>query len=84
MVEASEPVKKFLRYRVALIIVGAVLATLSRREYMQHGQPSDPDCPTSKLVTAGGFSISRNLLYLGGVCIVVKFECPISEVSIII
>lgn len=69
---------------MALIIVGVVLATLSRREFMQQGQPSDPDCPTSKLITAGGFSISRNLLYLGGVCIVVKFKCPISVVSIII
>lgn len=53
----------------ALIILGAVLVVLARREFVQHSQPTDPGQPTSKLVTTGVFSVSRNPLYLGGVCI---------------
>ena len=53
----------------ALIILGAVLVALARREFAQHRQPTDPGQPTSKLVTTGFFSVSRNPLYLGGVCI---------------
>jgi len=55
----------------ALIIVGAVLVVLARREFTRHGQPTDPGRPTSKVVTTGVFSVSRNPLYLGGVCILV-------------
>jgi protein-S-isoprenylcysteine O-methyltransferase Ste14 len=55
----------------ALIIVGTALVVLTRRELAQHGQPTDPGLPTSKLVTTGVFSVSRNPLYLGGVCILV-------------
>lgn len=54
---------------VALIVVGAALAVLTRRELAQRGQPTDPGLPTSTLVTTGVFSVSRNPLYLGGVCI---------------
>ncbi len=53
----------------ALIIVGAALVVLARREFARHGQPTDPGLPTSKLVTTGVFSVSRHPLYLGGVCI---------------
>jgi protein-S-isoprenylcysteine O-methyltransferase Ste14 len=52
---------------IALIIVGAVLVSLARRELRRHGQPTDPGLPTSKVVTTGVFSISRNPLYLGGI-----------------
>ena len=55
----------------ALIIVGAALVVLARREFAQHGQPTDPGFTTSKIVTTGVFSVSRNPLYLGGVCILV-------------
>lgn len=55
----------------ALIIVGVALVVLARREFAQHGQPTDPGLPTSKIVTTGVFSVSRNPLYLGGVCILV-------------
>lgn len=54
-----------------LIIVGAIIIVLTRRELAQHGQPTDPGHPTSKLVTTGVFSVSRNPLYLGGVCVLV-------------
>lgn len=53
----------------ALIALGAALVVLARRELARHGQPTDPGLPTSQLVTTGVFSISRNPLYLGGVCI---------------
>jgi protein-S-isoprenylcysteine O-methyltransferase Ste14 len=52
-----------------LIIAGATLVVLARRELAQQGQPTDPGLPTSQLVTRGVFSVSRNPLYLGGVCI---------------
>ncbi|MEX0773865.1 MAG: isoprenylcysteine carboxylmethyltransferase family protein [Balneolales bacterium] len=55
---------------VAFIITGTVIIFLARREFSQYGQPTDPGHPTNKLVTTGVFSISRNPLYLGGVCIV--------------
>lgn len=54
-----------------LIIVGITFAILARREFAQHNQPTDPGHPTSQVITTGVFSISRNPLYLGGVCILV-------------
>ena len=50
-----------------LIVVGVSLAVLARREFAQYGQPTDPGFPTSKIISTGVFSISRNPLYLGGV-----------------
>lgn len=61
----------FITGGAIFIIVGATLVVLARRQFAQQGQPTDPGHPTSKLVTAGIFSISRNPLYLGGVCILV-------------
>jgi protein-S-isoprenylcysteine O-methyltransferase Ste14 len=55
----------------ALIMLGVVLVVLARREFARYHQPTDPGLPTSKIVTTGIFSVSRNPLYLGGVCIVV-------------
>jgi protein-S-isoprenylcysteine O-methyltransferase Ste14 len=55
----------------ALIIVGTALVVLARREFARRGQPTDPGRPTSKVVTTGVFSVSRNPLYLGGLCILV-------------
>ena len=50
----------------ALIIAGAVVVVLARRELARYAQPTDPGRPTSMLVTTGIFSVSRNPLYLGG------------------
>jgi protein-S-isoprenylcysteine O-methyltransferase Ste14 len=55
----------------AAIIVGVALVILARREFAQHGQPTDPGIATSTLVTSGVFAVSRNPLYLGGVCTLV-------------
>ncbi len=51
---------------VALIVSGLAFVVLARRELAQRGQPTSPGRPTSKLVTTGVFSVSRNPLYLGG------------------
>jgi protein-S-isoprenylcysteine O-methyltransferase Ste14 len=59
----------FIPGGTALIIVGAALVILGRRELAQRGQPTDPGLPTSKVVTSGVFSISRNPLYLAVVCL---------------
>ncbi len=50
-----------------LIFVGITLVVLARREFARYGQPTDPGLPTSKIISTGAFSISRNPLYLGGV-----------------
>jgi len=52
-----------------LIVVGVGLVVLARREFARYGQPTDPGSPTSKIISTGVFSISRNPLYLGGVFI---------------
>ena len=62
----------------ALIIVGAVIVVLTRRAFTSHGQPTDPGRPTSQLITTGVFSISRNPLYLGGICILVGIACTLN------
>ncbi len=59
-----------------LVLSGAILGTAgvilvieARREFAKYAQPTDPGLSTSKVVTTGVFSISRNPLYLGGICI---------------
>jgi len=53
----------------ALIIIGIAFVVLARRELGRQGQPTDPGLPTIRLVTTGVFSVSRNPLYFGGVCV---------------
>jgi protein-S-isoprenylcysteine O-methyltransferase Ste14 len=55
----------------ALIIVGVAFIVLARREFAQRGQPTDPGRPTTRVVTTGVFSVSRNPIYLGAVCFLV-------------
>lgn len=62
-----------------LFILGIVIVILARREFARYGQSTEPGHPTSKIVTTGVFSISRNPLYLGivstliGVALVTNF-----------
>ena len=50
----------------ALLVIGGVFFVVrARREFAQHGQP------TGQLVTSGVFALSRNPLYLGGVCLLI-------------
>jgi protein-S-isoprenylcysteine O-methyltransferase Ste14 len=53
---------------IALIIAGVGLIVFARREFARHGQPTDPGHPTTNIVRAGVFSISRNPIYLGIAC----------------
>lgn len=72
---------------VALIIVGLVLIIRARREFTKHTQPTDPGLATSKLITTGVFSFSRNPLYLGGIQVVMgialTFDLPWVLISIV-
>ena len=52
-----------------LIVAGLTLVILARQAFARRGQPTDPGRPTSALVTTGIFAVSRNPLYLGGVCV---------------
>ncbi len=54
---------------VLLIVAGVALVILARLAFARRGQPTDPGRPTSTLVTTDVFSVSRNPLYLGGVCV---------------
>ena len=53
------------------IVSGVSLVILARREFAKQHQPTDPGHSTSAIITTGVFSISRNPLYLGGVCALV-------------
>ncbi len=49
----------------ALILAGTAVVILTRREFARHGQHTDPGHATSRVMTSGVFSISRNPMYLG-------------------
>jgi protein-S-isoprenylcysteine O-methyltransferase Ste14 len=51
-----------------LILAGVTLVALARREFATYSQPTDPGFPTKRIVKTGIFSLSRNPLYLGGIC----------------
>lgn len=52
----------------ALITLGVALVVAARRQFARYHQPTDPGRATRRLITTGVFSISRNPLYLGGIC----------------
>lgn len=53
---------------IVFIIAGLAFIVLARRELAKQDQPTDPGHPTTRIVTTGVFSISRNPLYLAAVC----------------
>jgi protein-S-isoprenylcysteine O-methyltransferase Ste14 len=52
---------------VILIAVGIYIVVLARREFILYSQPTDPGLSTTRIITTGVFSYSRNPLYLGGI-----------------
>jgi len=50
------------------ILAGIVFIVLARRELRYYSQPTDPARPTTRIVTSGVFSLTRNPIYLGAVC----------------
>lgn len=57
----------FVPLGIILFVLGASFVILARREFARYHQPTEPGEPTSKIVTSGVFSISRNPLCLGGI-----------------
>jgi len=68
----------FIIVGAALIILGVTLVVLARRELARRGQPTEPGLPTGELVITGVFSVSRNPLYLGGVCFITGIALAIN------
>jgi protein-S-isoprenylcysteine O-methyltransferase Ste14 len=54
---------------VILLLIGFTIISITRREFRQAGQPTDPGHPTTQLIQTGIFAWSRNPLYLAGVVI---------------
>jgi protein-S-isoprenylcysteine O-methyltransferase Ste14 len=54
---------------ICTMFAGLALLIQTRRQFNAHQQPTDPGQATSKIITSGPFSISRNPLYLGGILI---------------
>jgi protein-S-isoprenylcysteine O-methyltransferase Ste14 len=71
----------FIVIGAALIIVGVALIVLARREFSQQSQPTDPGRPTTRVVTTGVFSISRNPIYLGAACFLAGVALAVSLVA---
>ncbi len=54
-----------------LIVLGIAIVVFARREFARYGEHTDPGHPTTKIMTTGIFSFSRNPLYLGIVIFIV-------------
>ena len=74
----------FIPLGIILVAVGIGFIVLARRELAHFGQPTDPGRPTSRVVTSGVFSISRNPLYLGIVIMVVGIALAFNVLWVII
>ena len=48
-----------------LLLIGAVIILVAKRELEIHNQPSEPKATTTALIQSGLFKYSRNPLYLG-------------------
>ena len=61
-----------------LIAAGVSLVVLARREFTRYAQPTDPGHSTSKIITTGVFSASRNPLYLGGILVLAGISLAVN------
>ncbi len=64
---------------IAVLIIGIGVIVAARRELSRYGQPTDPGKPTSRIVSSGVFSISRNPLYLGIVILIIGLSLIINS-----
>ncbi len=62
------PIAIRLAAGVVLMSIGLALVIAARRIFARYKQPTDPGQPSSMLIETGVFAISRNPLYLGGLC----------------
>lgn len=69
---------------VALMVIGISVVVLARREFARYGQPTDPGLPTSRIISTGVFSVSRNPLYLGGVVVLAGIALAIQLLWVLI
>jgi protein-S-isoprenylcysteine O-methyltransferase Ste14 len=69
---------------IGLFVVGVALIVLARREFARYGQPTDPGRPTGRVVTSGIFSVSRNPLYLGCVCVLAGIGLAVNLIWMLI
>jgi len=69
---------------IALIIIGAGILVLARRELTRFHQPTDPGHPTNKIVTTGVFSVSRNPLYLSAAVLLFGIGLALNNLWILI
>jgi protein-S-isoprenylcysteine O-methyltransferase Ste14 len=74
----------FIPLGIILVAVGVTFIVLARRELAEHGQPAEPGRPTSRIVSSGVFSISRNPLYLGIVIMVIGIALAFNVLWVII
>ena len=63
-------------FTLTLFVIGAMLCgtgiafiVATRRVFAKYSQPTDPKLPTSFIVITDVFSISRNPMYLGAICL---------------
>ncbi len=74
----------FILVGAALIVAGVTFIILARREFARRGQPTDPGRPTTQIVTIGVFSVTRNPIYLGAVCLLAGIGLAFNSLWILI
>jgi len=74
----------FIPLGIILVAVGIGFIVLARRELAHFGQPTDPGRPTSRIVSSGVFSISRNPLYLGIVIVLIGIALAFNGLWILV
>jgi protein-S-isoprenylcysteine O-methyltransferase Ste14 len=69
---------------IILLLAGLAILVMTRRQFHQAGQPTDPGNPTTQMITTGIFSWSRNPLYLAGVMIFTSLGALLNSLWLLI